>query len=518
MERKQVMIVALVVLIGVAATATLTLAQGPTGTGPALAPLKPSETAFTYQGQLKSGGTVVNGPCDMTFGLYDRASDGGSIGSPIATTVPVTNGLFTVDLDFGSAAFDGTGRWLEIQVNCTGAIVTLPRQWVTPAPMALFASNANQLDGLDATAFAAAFHPHAGADITSGTVADAYIATSIARDSEITPTILANDGPGSGLDADLLDGQHASALVTVSGTQTISGTKTFSGGVRFADGTTQLTAATKPKNVIVVAKSGGDFTTITAARNSITDNSATNPYLIYVAPGIFNERVTMKPFVDIEGAGELATKITFTGSASSNTGTVLGANNAELRFLTVENTGGGAYYAIAICNSDAAPRLTHVTASASGASLNYGVLNASSSPAMTNVIARASGGTYSRGVYNYFSSPSMANVTASASGASYNYGVLNYSSSPTINESAISASGGGYEYGIYNWASGFGYTVRVNNSRVSATYNTILSSDYFTTLVGASQLDGGPVWPGGGTLKCAGVYDENYNILASTCL
>jgi autotransporter-associated beta strand protein len=517
MQRQQVLIVALAVLLAVSATVTLALAQGPTGTGPALAPLKPSETAFTYQGQLKSGGTVVNGPCDMTFGLYDRASDGGSIGSPIATTVPVTNGLFTVDLDFGSAAFDGTGRWLEIQVNCTGAIVTLPRQWVTPAPMALFASNANQLDGLDATAFAAAFHPHAGADITSGTVADAYIATSIARDSEITPTILANDGPGSGLDADLLDGQHASALVTVSGTQTISGTKTFSGGVRFADGTTQLTAATKPKNVIVVAKSGGDFTTITAARNSITDNSATNPYLIYVAPGIFNERVTMKPFVDIEGAGELATKITFTGSASSNTGSVLGANNAELRFLTVENTGGSAF-AIAIYNSSAAPRLTHLTASASGALDNYGVYNLSSSPSMANVTTSASGGTYSQGVFNTISSPSMANVTASASGGMYNYGVLNQASSPTINESAISASGGGYDYGIYNWASGLGYTVRVNNSRLSATNSTIWSSSYFTTLVGASQLDGGPVESAGGTLKCAGVYDANFNLLASTCL
>ena len=58
----------------------------------------------------------------------------------------------------------------------------------------------------------------------------------------------------------------------------------------------------------------------------------------------------MKPYVDIEGSGELTTKITFTGSASSTTGTLVGANNAELRFLTVENTGGDAY-AIAIYNS-----------------------------------------------------------------------------------------------------------------------------------------------------------------------
>jgi hypothetical protein len=36
-----------------------------------------------------------------------------------------------------------------------------------------------------------------------------------------------NDGPGSGLDADLLDGQHGSYYVNTSGNQTIDGTKTF---------------------------------------------------------------------------------------------------------------------------------------------------------------------------------------------------------------------------------------------------------------------------------------------------
>jgi hypothetical protein len=483
MQRKQVLIVALAVLLAVAATATLALAQGPTGTGPALAPLKPSETAFTYQGQLKSGGSLVTRACAMVFGLYDRPSDGGSIGSPIATTVPVTNGLFTADLDFGSDAFDGTGRWLDIQVDCTGTPVALPRQWVTPAPMALFASNAN-----------------------------------------------------------LLDGQDSSAFVALSGAQTVGGLKTFSSGLGFPDGTTQLTAATKPRNVIVVAKSGGDYTTISAALTDILDNSALNPYLIYVAPGTYTETVPMKQYVDIEGAGELATKITFTGSDSSSTGTVLGANDAELRFLTVENTGGATTYAKAILNISAAPRLTHVTATASGGTYNsgvnnnicspamtnvtasasggtnsYGVYNSYSSPTMRNVIASASGGTNGYGVYNYYSSPTLASVTASASGATDNYGVHNFRSSPTIDNSIISANGGTNTYGINNVASNLSYTVRVNNSRLSAATNTIRSSAYFTTLVGASQLDGGPVSAGGGTLKCAGVYDANYTFSPSTC-
>jgi hypothetical protein len=52
-----------------------------------------------------------------------------------------------------------------------------------------------------------------GGAIKSGTVADARIASTITRDNEVMTIVLANDGAGSGLDADLLDGQHASAFM-----------------------------------------------------------------------------------------------------------------------------------------------------------------------------------------------------------------------------------------------------------------------------------------------------------------
>jgi len=51
-------------------------------------------------------------------------------------------------------------------------------------------------------------HTHGGEAITSGTVAEARIAAEIARDGEITPTVWASDGAGTGLDADLLDGEE----------------------------------------------------------------------------------------------------------------------------------------------------------------------------------------------------------------------------------------------------------------------------------------------------------------------
>jgi hypothetical protein len=52
-------------------------------------------------------------------------------------------------------------------------------------PAVALSTDADTLDGLDSTAFALAAHVHSGADITTGTVADARIASTIARDSEV---------------------------------------------------------------------------------------------------------------------------------------------------------------------------------------------------------------------------------------------------------------------------------------------------------------------------------------------
>lgn len=107
-------------------------------------------TAFTYQGQLKQSGTPVTASCDLQFSLWDALTAGTQIGTTQTKTgVSVTNGLFTIaDLDFGTGAFDGTGRWLELAVRCptgSGSFTPLnPRQALTPAPYALYAANAVQ--------------------------------------------------------------------------------------------------------------------------------------------------------------------------------------------------------------------------------------------------------------------------------------------------------------------------------------------------------------------------------------
>jgi len=102
---------------------------------------------FTYQGRLQHGDTLANGLYEMSFALHDAATNGNVVGTPVTVApVPVSNGLFTVTLDFGAAPFMGAERWLEIAVTVFGSdqpVVTLvPRQPLTPAPYALHAHNA----------------------------------------------------------------------------------------------------------------------------------------------------------------------------------------------------------------------------------------------------------------------------------------------------------------------------------------------------------------------------------------
>src|SRR5262245_54150286 len=68
-------------------------------------------SSFTYQGRLTDGGTSANGNYDLQFALFDSSSGGAQIGSTqTLNTVAVSNGVFTVSLNFGASAFPGASR------------------------------------------------------------------------------------------------------------------------------------------------------------------------------------------------------------------------------------------------------------------------------------------------------------------------------------------------------------------------------------------------------------------------
>lgn len=97
--------------------------------------------AFTYQGQLVSGGSPANGSYDLKFSLFNTNNSGSLIAGPVTNSATtVSNGLFIATLNYGSALFNSTNYWLEIGVrtNGLGTFTTLmPRQAITPVPYAL---------------------------------------------------------------------------------------------------------------------------------------------------------------------------------------------------------------------------------------------------------------------------------------------------------------------------------------------------------------------------------------------
>jgi hypothetical protein len=101
---------------------------------------------FVFQGQLNEAGSPASGVYDLAFDIYNVETGGAAIaGTVVVDDLEVTNGNFTVELDFGDV-FDGSSRWITINVRDgadTGPYTLLdPRAKVGSSPQASFASTA----------------------------------------------------------------------------------------------------------------------------------------------------------------------------------------------------------------------------------------------------------------------------------------------------------------------------------------------------------------------------------------
>lgn len=105
-------------------------------------------TAYTYQGRLNGIEGGVTGIYDFRFAVFDAGANGSQVGPTLNVSgVGVTNGLFTVALDFGANIFNGASRWLDLAAKTNGSTLPFvsmtPRQPLTPSPYAVYAANAN---------------------------------------------------------------------------------------------------------------------------------------------------------------------------------------------------------------------------------------------------------------------------------------------------------------------------------------------------------------------------------------
>ena len=164
-------------------------------------------TAFTYQGRLNANGAPANGTYDFDFALFNANSGGSLIGSAdFALGVPVTNGLFTVSLDFG-ANFPGAARWLEIAVRTNGTTifnVLSPRQPLTPTPYAISAANVanGAVDTAQLAGGAVTVSKLASNSVTSAKIADGAVDTPQLAGGAVTTVKLAGDAVTSAKVAD----------------------------------------------------------------------------------------------------------------------------------------------------------------------------------------------------------------------------------------------------------------------------------------------------------------------------
>lgn len=176
--------------------------------GAAVGAAAPLGSGFTYQGQLKQDGVPLNDRADLVFTLWDAPGSGSPpvggnlIAGPVNKgNTDVVNGLFTVVLDFGAAAFDGSARWLQIEVAhpTGGALAALsPRQSLTPVPFALHALRAAGIGGPSSS----------GAIRGTWQLRSGIMLPNFDANLEVTGLVLDDDGMGRVFFRDLLTGAN----------------------------------------------------------------------------------------------------------------------------------------------------------------------------------------------------------------------------------------------------------------------------------------------------------------------
>jgi hypothetical protein len=299
-SRSQTLLIALALLGGGSATAA------------------PLGTAFTYQGRLTDNGVLVNGLYELRFVMYDADSGGSVVGGPITNSaILVTNGLFTVAVDFGPGLFNGNARWLETAARTNGAAGTFlvlgPRQPTMPAPYALMALAASNLSGT------------LPAGQLSGTVANGQLANS-------SVTVSAGTGlSGGGTVA--LGGSttlNNAGVLSITGNGDIIASPT-NGAVALSTTATNTNVA----GTIVRRGGGGSFSagTVTLSGNLNLPTATTTAGIIYAGASLFVHGDANANFFAGVGAGNL--------SLSGNQNTGIGNNALASDTTGVGNTANG---------------------------------------------------------------------------------------------------------------------------------------------------------------------------------
>ncbi|HEY76520.1 MAG TPA: hypothetical protein G4O00_10120 [Thermoflexia bacterium] len=456
-------------------------------------------TVVSYQGEVVVDSTPFTGIGYFKFAIVDAAgtttywsNDGSSVGGgepTAAVSLTVSNGLFNVLLgdtsldnmtqELTATVFEQPDRYLRVWFSDDGSVFTRlsPDTRIAAVPYALRAEQASVVswDGLT--------------DVPAG------FADGVDDDTTYTATTgLTLEGNVFGADTTWFDGRYQQHYA----------------------------------QVVVVAKSGGDYVSIQAAIDSITDATAAKPYLVWVAPGIYSDTVTIKPYIHLQGAGQEVTVITSTvASTGPDTpfATLVLTSNVSLRDLTVTNEGAGSFATALLAPEGATDTLVaDVTARAQGNNTtNYGIylFGSGTNVTLRDVTALAENGSNNNyGLYNY------GGATARVRGGSFTgrggtanaYGLFNAATLYVEGVIALGENGGGSNAGLRNGGSG---TVTVhggsftgrggddayglfNDATLDVEDATALGEDGSVFSVGLGSYSSGTVTVHGGSLTGRG--------------
>lgn len=258
----------------------------------------------------------------------------------------------------------------------------------------------------------------------------------------------------------------------------------------------------KSAKIITVAKTGGDYKTISKALSSITDASSSNRYAIKVMPGIYEESIQMKPYVDMVGSGQENTKIT-----SSNSYTVMGADNSSIENIWIDSTEAAKseYEPSAIINDGTSMTINNVKVTINNPRMPmtqaFGIqtIGPASKPIISNCTVHATG-TDQRGLIGIGgvgpkadgSSPTITNciITIDTSGAAYsfwNVGIRTREGGATVKKSTIKVVGAEYNQGIEG-----AKDIRDSKIEVIGTSNTVSNIGIeYARVTGSEVIIGG---------------------------
>ncbi len=261
-------------------------------------------SVFTYQGKLDDAATAATGTYQMQFALFPGAGTGSQIGPTLTfdgsslPAVQVTNGIFTVQLDFGSSPFDsGADRFIEISVKHAAdpSYTTLaPRQQLTSSPYSIRTLAAGTADALSSNCVGCVTNSQIndvdGSKVT-GTVPNATNSTNA---TNATTASSATNFSGS-LGGDVTGTQSSTVVSSVAG-QTATNVATGSQAANSA-------TSTNTASTIVKRDASGNFAAGTIAANltgtasnaSNLGNVAANQYVLTTDTRLTNSRTPTGP-------------------------------------------------------------------------------------------------------------------------------------------------------------------------------------------------------------------------------